>query len=134
MVKPLVKHKIVKKRTKKFVRHQRDRFMRLQTRGRSMWRAPRGIDSRARRRFKGNVNLVNIGYGTNKKYKHVMPNGFKKFAVNNVEELELLLMHNRTYAAEIGHAVSFPNRKAIIERAAQLNIKVLIPNKKARTE
>ena len=29
-----------------------------------------------------------------------MPSGHKAFLVNNVRELDLLLMHNRTYAAE----------------------------------
>jgi large subunit ribosomal protein L32e len=29
-----------------------------------------------------------------------MPSGHKAFLVNNTRELELLLMHNRTYAAE----------------------------------
>jgi len=46
--------------------------------------------------------MPKIGYGSNKKTKHLMPNGFKKFLVYNVRELELLLMHNKTYAAEIG--------------------------------
>ena len=30
----------------------------------------------------------------------MMPSGHKAFLVNNVRELDLLLMHNRTYAAE----------------------------------
>lgn len=30
----------------------------------------------------------------------MMPSGHKAFLVNNVRDLELLLMHNRTYAAE----------------------------------
>ncbi len=29
-----------------------------------------------------------------------MPSGHKAFLVSNVKEIELLLMHNRTYAAE----------------------------------
>jgi len=41
---------IVKKRTKKFVRHQASRFARI---ARSSWRRSKGIDSRVRRRFKG---------------------------------------------------------------------------------
>jgi large subunit ribosomal protein L32e len=30
----------------------------------------------------------------------MMPSGHKAFLVNNVRDLELLLMHNKTYAAE----------------------------------
>ena len=44
--------------------------------------------------------LVQIGYGSNKKTKHMMPSGHKAFVVSNVRDVELLLMHNKTYAAE----------------------------------
>mmetsp|Transcript_26527 Transcript_26527/g.103338 ORF Transcript_26527/g.103338 Transcript_26527/m.103338 type:complete len:82 (-) Transcript_26527:1496-1741(-) len=74
--------------------------------------------------------MPNIGYGSNKKTRHLMPNGFYKFVVNNVKELDLLLMHNRTYAAEIAHNVSSKKRKEIISRAAELDVKVT--NSKAR--
>jgi large subunit ribosomal protein L32e len=40
------------------------------------------------------------------------------------------MMHNRKYCAEIAHNVSTLNRKAICERAAQLNVNVI--NKDAR--
>merc|ERR1711939_1081839 len=131
MVKPLVKHKIVKKRTKKFIRHQSDQFMRI---SRSSWRKPKGIDSRVRRRFRGQIKLANIGYGTNKKFRHVLPCGFLEFRVSNVKELEILLMHNRKYAAEICGNVSIKQRKLIVERASELNIKVTNANAKLRTE
>lgn len=39
--------------------------------------------------------MPNIGYGSDKKTRHYLPNGFKKFVVHNVKELELLMMHNR---------------------------------------
>lgn len=39
--------------------------------------------------------MPNIGYGSDKKTRHYLPNGFKKFVVHNVSELELLMMHNR---------------------------------------
>ncbi|CAN1269269.1 60S ribosomal protein L32-1 [Linum perenne] len=39
--------------------------------------------------------MPNIGYGSDKKTRHYLPNGFKKFVVHNVKELEVLMMHNR---------------------------------------
>ena len=44
--------------------------------------------------------MPKIGYGSNKKTRHLMPSGHKAFLVQNVADVELLLMHNRTFAAE----------------------------------
>ncbi|XP_074055143.1 EF-hand calcium-binding domain-containing protein 12-like [Macrotis lagotis] len=129
-LRPLVKPKIVKKRTKKFIRHQSDRYVKIKRN----WRKPRGIDNRVRRRFKGQILMPNIGYGSNKKTKHMLPSGFRKFLVHNVKELEVLLMCNKSYCAEIAHNVSSKNRKVIVERAAQLAIKITNPNARLRSE
>ncbi|EPY84654.1 60S ribosomal protein L32 isoform 3-like protein [Camelus ferus] len=90
-LRPLVKPKIVKKRTKKFIRHH-------------------------------------ISYGSNKKTKHMLPSGFRKFLVHNIKELEMLLMCNKSYCAETAHKVSSKNCKAIVEIVAQLAIRVTNPN------
>merc|ERR1712074_93831 len=119
-----------KKRLKKFIRHQSDRYVKVK----QTWRKPKGIDNRVRRRFKGQYKMPNIGYGSNKTTKHICPNGFKKFLVNNVSDLEVLLMQNRVYAAEIAHTVSSQKRKLIVERAKQLDIRVTNPNAKLRSE
>lgn len=133
---------IVKKHTKRFNRHQSDRFKCVDP----SWRKPKGIDNRVRRRFKGQaampkvrtirrdpkketriegwrrgegigsgielsravlrgtymlISLVRqIGYGSNRKTRHMMPSGHKAFLVNNTRDLDLLLMHNKSYAAE----------------------------------
>ena len=129
-VRPLVKHTIVKKRTKKFVRHQSDRYDKLK----SNWRKPKGIDNRVRRRFRGMFLMPKIGYGSATRTRHVCPDGFKKFVIHNVKELEVLLMQNRTFAGEIAHSVSSRLRKSIVERAQQLNIKITNANARLRSE
>ncbi|KAL1914749.1 60S ribosomal protein eL32 [Calcarisporiella thermophila] len=130
MVSPVAKHSIVKKRTKPFKRHQSDRYKSVK----ESWRKPKGIDNRVRRRFKGQIPMPSIGYGSNRKTRHMLPNGFKKFVVSNVKELDLLLMHNRTFAAEIAHNVSAKNRVAIVERAKELNVRVTNAHARLRSQ
>ena len=42
-----------------------------------------------------------IGYGSNRKTRHLMPSGHKAFLVHNIRDMDMLLMHNRTFAAEL---------------------------------
>ncbi|KAM3844856.1 large ribosomal subunit protein eL32-like [Vipera latastei] len=126
----LIKPNIVKKRTKKFIRHQSDRFVKIKRN----WHKPRGIDNRVCRRFKGQILMPNISYGSNKKTKHMLPSGFQKFLVHNVKELEVLMMSNKSFCTEIAHNVSSKNRKMIVKRAAQLTIKVTNPNARLHRE
>ncbi|ORZ38179.1 ribosomal protein L32e [Catenaria anguillulae PL171] len=130
MVAALNKTPIIKKRTKRFARHQSDRYVKV---GPS-WRKPKGIDNRVRRRFKGQIRMPKIGYGSNKITRHMLPNGFKKFLVRNPKDLEVLIMHNKTYAAEVAHNVSAQKRAAIVERARQLQIVLTNGHARLRTE
>ncbi|KAL9103092.1 MAG: hypothetical protein Q9163_001832 [Psora crenata] len=60
----------------------------------------------------------------------MMPSGHKAFVVSNPSDVDLLLMHNKTFAAEISHSVSSRKRVDIIAKAKQLGVKVT--NAKAR--
>merc|ERR1712205_114718 len=116
---PSTRPTIVKKRVKRF---------------KDSWRRPKGIDSVVRRKFRGKILMPNIGYGSNKKTRHVLPSGFKKFLVHNVADLELLMMYNRSYAAEVAHSVSKKTREDILERAKVFDIKVTNAAARMRSE
>merc|ERR1712058_168930 len=126
---PASRPKIVKKKNR-FIRHQSDRYDKLK----QNWRRPKGIDNRVRRKFRGMYKLPGIGYGSAKATKHMMPSGFRKVLVHNIKELEVLMMQNKKFCAEIAHGVSAKNRKALVERAQQLAIRVTNPNSKMRSE
>merc|ERR1712000_565381 len=89
MPQPLNRVKVVKKHKKKIVRIHSDRYKCLST----SWRRPRGIDSRWRRRFHGLQKLNNIGYGSNKKTRHILPNRAK--IVERAAQLDVVLTNGK---------------------------------------
>lgn len=92
-----------------------------------------GIDNRMRRRFRGNRPMPKIGYGNDKKTRYHLANGLKKFVVHSVKDLDVLLMNNRTYCAEIAHNVSSRSRTEIVKRAQQIRVKITNARGKVRT-
>merc|ERR1712026_482684 len=90
--------KIVRKRNKRFIRHQSDRFDRVD----QSWRKPKGIDSRVRRRFKGQTLMPSIGYGTKAADQNRCKDqkNFKKFVVNNVPSSWTSTLLTRTPASD----------------------------------
>ena len=50
--------------------------------------------------------MPKIGYGSDKTTRYYLPNGLKKFVVRSIKDLDVLLMNNRTFCAEIAHNVS----------------------------
>ena len=124
------KKSIVKKKTNRFARFQSDRFHRVQ----ESWRKPRGIDNRVRRRFRGSKLMPKIGYGSDKTTRFQLQNGLYPFFVKTAKDIDMLLMHNEKFAAVIAHNLNARSRKAVVERAAQLGVKVVNKSAKLTTE
>ncbi|ELK32738.1 60S ribosomal protein L32 [Myotis davidii] len=129
-LRPLMKPKIVKKRTKKFIPHQSEPYVKIKRN----WREPSGIDNRVHRRLKGQILMPNIGYGSNKKTKHLLPVASRSFWSIMSKCLNCCLMCNKSYCAEIAHKISSKNPKAIVEIATQLAIRVTYSNARLRSK
>ena len=119
-ISPLNKRKIVKKITKHPHRFQSDRFKRLSTSHRMV----RGIDCFTRRRFRGYKKMPKIGNKQDKKTRHTLATGFKKMLISSEQDIELLLMNNRTYCGEIAQNISVNKRLRIVQRAKELNVRL----------
>ena len=89
---------------------------------------PRGIDFRVLRKYSGLLIISKIGYVYNTKAKHLLSNYHKKFTVNNLQELDLLLMNDAKYWAEIGASVGAVKRVQTFRRAKELNIRITNQN------
>ena len=130
VVKACPHKRIVKKRLAKVHRFHSDRYGRLS----QSWRKSRGIDNKMRRRISGTIRMPVIGHGSDKKTRYLLPCGMKKFLIRNLADLEILLMNNRRYAGEISHSISAKTRVAIIERAKELNVRLLNDDARVKKE
>ena len=129
MPKPTIRRAIVKKRSKKFTRHQCELFKTIGT----SWRKPRGIDSPVRRRYKGQKAMPNKGYGSDRSTKYVHPDGFKHFIIYTAQDLHMLLMQNKKYAGVIATTVGAKARKAIVRKAGELDVRLVNGKAKLRS-
>ncbi|ELW48181.1 60S ribosomal protein L32 [Tupaia chinensis] len=55
-----------------------------------------GGNLEVQKRFKSQILMANISYGSNNKTKHMLPSSFWKFLVHTIKELEVLLICSTT--------------------------------------
>lgn len=88
-----------------------------------MWRRPRGLHSKMRRKYKRRPPVVSIGYRGPAAVRDYHPSGFQEVMVYNVADLEGI--DPKTQAARIGATVGTRKRVDIQERADELEIRIL---------
>ena len=78
--------------------------------------------------------MPKIGNKQDKKTRHLLPNGFKKMLITNEQDLELLLMNNRSYCGEISQRIGSQKRLRIVARAKELNVRLTNGSAKTKKE
>ena len=76
--------------------------------------------------------MPKVGSKQDHKTRHMLASGFRKLLIRNEKDIELLLMNNRSFAAEIAQNISAGKRKAIVARAKELNVR--LTNGQAKTK
>uniref|UniRef100_M3Z640 60S ribosomal protein L32 n=1 Tax=Mustela putorius furo TaxID=9669 RepID=M3Z640_MUSPF len=115
VIKLLMKPNVVKKRTKKFIRHESNWYVKIK----HNWQKLRDTENRGHRGFKGQTLTSKTACGSSKKTKHMRPSGFWKILVS--------LMCNTIHCTESAHSVFSKNHRNTIARTAQLAIRVANP-------
>jgi large subunit ribosomal protein L32e len=87
------------------------------------WRNPVGKHSKVRLEKKHAAPKPKAGYRTNKEVRGKHPSGYEDILIHNTDELEQL--DPETEAARISSKVGGRKKQAILEKADNLDIKVL---------
>ena len=113
--------KVQKGKKPDFCRACHHKFKRLN----SNWRRPRGLQGKQRRGYRGKGAVATVGYGSPVVVKGLHPSGFVEVLINNLNELETVVPSFE--AIRIGRTVGGKKKALILEKAAELGIKVLNP-------
>ena len=112
-------------RTKRKPEFKRVDYHRHKKLRRSSWRRPRGRHNKTRLHKKGKFISPSIGYGNDAALRGLHPSGYREVLVHNPEELEQV--NAKEEAVRIAAGVGRRKRLQIVEKARELNIKVLNP-------
>jgi large subunit ribosomal protein L32e len=115
----LAKRAVISGRRPAFKRQEWFRYSKLG----EMWRRPKGIHSKMKRKLARRPPVVAIGYRGPAAVRGLHPSGFEEVHVANVNDLEGI--DPKTQAVRIGGTVGTKKRITIEDRAEELGIRVL---------
>jgi len=124
----VTKRKKLKARIPKLARQESWRYKRVK----ESWRRPMGVTNRIRRRRRGWPKMASVGYKTPDELRHLHPSGLREVNVHRVEDLERF--DAKTCVARISHTVGEKKRVAIVNRAKELQIRIVNPRVARREE
>ena len=121
----LAARKKVSSKRPKFIRQESWRYDRLA----ENWRKPKGKDNKMRKQKAGVPAIVKIGYRGPKVARGLHPSGYNDIVVFNVSDLAGL--DPKKDAIRMGRTVGTRKRKAIVEEATKMGLKMLNAGKLA---
>jgi large subunit ribosomal protein L32e len=89
------------------------------------WRRPKGTQSKLKLKQRAKGRMPSIGYGAPKNLRGMHPSGFKEVFIMNLKDLEKI--NNEIEAGRISGTIGKRKRNMIIEKAKELQIKILNP-------
>ncbi|KAJ1330159.1 hypothetical protein BSLG_009689 [Batrachochytrium salamandrivorans] len=125
----LNKIEIVKKRTKRFSRHQSDRYHKID----ASWRKPKGIDNRVRRRFKGQIAMPKIVTDPTPRPATSCPMVSRSSSLTTFRTLSCSSCTTVFSLPRLPTMSASKKRATIVERARQLDVKVTNAGGRLRT-
>jgi large subunit ribosomal protein L32e len=113
--------KNISKKRPHFKRFESWRFVRIK----DQWRKPRGIDNKMRTEEQGWPKSVKVGYRGPAAVRGLHASGYEEIMIWNTADLANV--DSETQAARIGGTVGGRKREAILEKAQELEIRILNP-------
>lgn len=117
----LALRKRLKSKKPRFRRQESWRYKRVS----EIWRKPRGMDSKMRKKKKGWPKSVEIGYRGPKAARGLHPSGYIEVLIHTVDDVEKV--NPKTQAIRIAHTVGARKRIEITARSGEMDIHVLNP-------
>lgn len=111
----------LKRKKPKFRRQESWRYKRVS----EVWRKPRGIDSRMRRKKKDWPKSVEVGYRGPRAVRGLHPSGYAEVLVHTVDDVDDV--DPQMQAIRIAHGVGGRKRIEITARARERDVQVLNP-------
>lgn len=107
-----------KKKKPTFVRQQGHSIKSLETK----WRAPKGMHSKLRRKFRGKMKHPSMGYSSPSEVRFLHPSGLKPVLVHNLNDLNNL---GAEQGIILSSAVGQKKRGEILKKIKELKLQVL---------
>jgi len=101
-----------------FIRQGGKRYKRLA----QVWRRPRGIHSKSRRKFKGHEKQPSIGYGSNKVIRGLNRAGLKEVLVKTL--LDLNKIEKKSEVGILHRRLGTRKKVLILKKAKELNLPI----------